>query len=369
MLAALLKAHGFPSIPADLGEESERLHSNLVQGLGSREAASSWLDAAQAYFYYNRHAAWVAPIRSPLHYVNSWEETQAWSRRLADTPADAMGDEHFRFMGRFQSFGHAAPDTFEIIALEAFEQRLALSRKYGTWFSEQVSPGWRTGSPQRLYLSRWNGTYDRLVWSFGIQGHPRADEIWHLMRERLPREPDETTREFPQDVEDIEPALRPETTAVRSWTFPYHGGLLYSIYEDRRGNFFLCHTESRDIAARVRPRLATLWNGTLDRLRPYSERLSCLAEFEWLWYWTNPFVRGGATTGGVLSAFLQRSLLNEGLHVNVHRHFVMQDLYALSTGWRFYVHERVNYLSSVGKTQITAGDEGKRKSLLGMMRV
>jgi hypothetical protein len=360
MLAALLKAHWLPVTPT-LGKKNEKRHSNLRQGPRSKETASLWFDTARFHFVVNVagllkvQTAWVVSPRALSSFVNTWEETQAWSRLLADTPTDAMGDEHFRLMGRFQSYGHAAPDTFEVIALEAFEQRLALSRKYGTWFAEQVSPGWQRGNPRKCYLERWNGTYDRLVWSFGIQGHPRADQIWHLMKERLPRDPDDITREFPQDVADIEPSLRPETMAVRSWTFPYHG-LLFSIYEDRRGNFFLCHTKSRDIPAIVRPRLATLWNATLDRLQPYAERLRCLAEFEWLWYWTNPFVRGGASAGGVLSVFLQRSLLSEGLHINVPDHFVMQDLYALSSDWRLYVCERVAKLSSQGRHVITVDE-------------
>ncbi|KAI1810239.1 hypothetical protein GGS20DRAFT_568398 [Poronia punctata] len=353
-IAALLKAYGVvPVVTSRQLKKSRSRHSVLRLGPATKGASPLRVDATQFHFSVDLHQllkghrAWMTPPRVTLSFGNSWKETLKWSRLLADAPQDAMGDEHFRLMGRFQSYGHAAPDSFEEVALDAFEQRLALSRKYGTWFSEQVSPGWRGGNPRKHYLERWSGTYDRLVWSFGIQGHPRADQIWHLMKERLPQDPDEVTRTFPEDVSDIEVALRPETVAVRSWTFPYHG-LLYSIYEDRRGNFFLCHTKSCDIRDIVRPRLTALWNATLNRDRQYTERLESLAEFEWLWYWTNPFVRGGATTGGVLSVFLQRSLLHEGLHINIPDHFVMQDLYALSSEWRFYVRERVAHLSAGG---------------------
>ncbi|TGJ82211.1 hypothetical protein E0Z10_g6547 [Xylaria hypoxylon] len=359
-IAALLKAHRVvPVTPArELAKKTRPRPSNLRLGSAPKGTTPLWIDTPHFHFavkvarLLKGQTTWVIAPRVTMSFVNTWEETLMWSRLLADTPKDAMGDEHFRLIGRFQSYGHAAPDTFEVIALAAFEQRLALSRKYKTWFAEQVSPGWKRGHPRKRYLERWNGTYDRLVWSFGIQGHPRADQIWNLMRERLPCHPDSITHEFPQDVSDMEPALRPETIAVRSWTFPYHG-LQFSIYEDRCGNFFLCHAESHDIPNIVRPQLATLWNATLDRLRPYTERLRCLAEFEWLWYWTNPFVRGGATTGGVLSVFLQRSLLSEGWHINIPDHFRMQDLYALSSDWRFYVCERVAELASEGMDSIT----------------
>ncbi|KAK6212797.1 hypothetical protein LQW54_004886 [Pestalotiopsis sp. IQ-011] len=324
----------------------------------------SWVEVTQLYLggaaYSSRSKGRLARLyaSAPTTYTlanDQWGETLRWSRALADKPHDAMGEEHFRFMGLFQGYGDAAPDTFERIAVDAFEQRLGLSRRYGTWFAEQVSPGWRDGNPRKCYQERWDGGYDRLVWSFGIQGHPRADQIWHLMRKRLPRNPDPVTREFPDDVTDIEPALRPETKAVRSWTFAYQS-IELSIYEDRRGNLFLCHARSRDIPSVIRPRLTQLWNATLDRCNTYYERLSSLAEFEWLWYWTNPFVRGGATTGGVLSAFLQRALRNEGLKVHVHGHFVMQDLYALSSDWSFYVLERVAELSSARGKLITDSD-------------
>ena len=42
---------------------------------------------------------------------------------LAEAPTDAMGDDHFRFIGRFMGRGHAHPDAFEELALDAFEAR------------------------------------------------------------------------------------------------------------------------------------------------------------------------------------------------------------------------------------------------------
>jgi hypothetical protein len=164
------------------------------------------------------------------------------------------------------------------------------------------------------------------------------------MRARLPQDADPIVREFPHDVTDIEPALRPRTEAIRSWTFFYRT-LKFSIFQDQCGNFFLCHAKSHDIRDVIRPRLAQLWRTTLNRCESRKKRLQCLAEFEWLWYWTNPFVRGGATTGGLLSAFLQRSLRNEGVEIRMRHHFEMQDLYALSTDWRSYVSERMAQLT------------------------
>ncbi|KAI3325329.1 hypothetical protein HD806DRAFT_492665 [Xylariaceae sp. AK1471] len=332
-------------VAVDMSESDQR--KRLSQQ--PERVVPSWMEAIQFYF---RHVvdksneqlvlAWPAPAPAPITtpLVGDWGESLRWSRTLAEPPLDAMGEDHFRFMGRFMRYGVAAPDTFEMLALDAFEERLALSRKYGTWFAEQVSPGWRSGTPQKRYQERWEGGYDRLVWSFGIQGHPRADQIWKLMRARLPCDADPIMRTFPLDVTDIEPALRPETKAIRSWTFSYQA-LEFSIYEDQRGNFFLCHAKSREIRDVIRPRLAELWRATLHRGKSHSERLHCLAEFEWLWYWTNPFVRGGATTGSLLSAFLQRSLRDEGLKIRIRDYFVPQDLYVLSIDWRSYVRERV----------------------------
>ncbi|KAK6064863.1 hypothetical protein SCUP234_12831 [Seiridium cupressi] len=327
-----------------------------------------WIEAMQSYFgnaaYGSKRPlvlAWSAPTPATMQ-ISDWGEILIWSRVLAEKPLDAMGSDHFRFMGRFLRYGEAAPDTFEMLALDAFEERLALSRKYGTWFAEQVSPGWRDGTPQKRYKERWDGGYDRLVWSFGIQGHPRADQIWKLMRARLPRDADPVTHQFPHDVNDIEPALRPETEAIRSWTFVYQG-LEFSIFEDRRHNFFLCHARSRDIPDVIRPRLAELWRATLDRCRPYSKRLHSLAEFEWLWYWTNPFVRGGATTGGLLSAFLQRSLRNEGLKISIPDHFVPQDLYALTSDWVSYVRQRVVEFACSKRQLITVSNNAQRSEV------
>lgn len=269
-------------------------------------------------------------------------ERLQWSKTLAETPTDAMGDDHFRFMGQFMGYGDAVPYAFETLALAAFEQRLAHSRRYGTWFAEQVSPGWRTGNPRRCYLERWAGEYDRLIWSFGIKGHSRADQIWHMMQQRLPKH-DVVTREFLQDVSDMEVALRPETVAIRSWTFRYRTIELF-IFQDRNDNFFLCHAQSSDIPKVIRPRLTKLWNATLDRSRTTHKRLRSLAEFEWLWYWTNPFVRGGATTGSLLSAFLRKSLEEEGVAIRARYPFVMQDLWALTTDCPSYIRERVAQL-------------------------
>lgn len=276
--------------------------------------------------------------------AKTWESLQ-WSKTLAETPTDAMGDDHFRFMGQFMGYGDAVPSAFETLALEAFEQRLANSRRYGTWFAEQVSPGWRTGNPRKCYLERWAGVYDRLIWSFGIKGHPRADQIWHMMQQRLPKKHDAVTREFFQDISDMEVALRPETVAIRSWTFCYRT-IDFFVFQDRNDNFFLCHAQSSDIPTVIRPRLTRLWNATLDRSRTTRKRLRSLAEFEWLWYWTNPFVRGGATTGSLLSAFMRKSLEKEGVAIRARYPFVMQDLWALTTDCRSYINERVAQLAS-----------------------
>lgn len=296
------------------------------------------------------------PVPSPTHSTTPalfGSETLRWSRTLAEDPADAMGQDHFLFMGRFMSYGAAQPNAFETLALDAFEQRLANSRRYGTWFAEQVSPGWRTGKPRKCYLERWSGVYDRLIWSFGIKGHPRADVIWHMMRERLPREPDAVTRDFFEDVSDMEVALRPETMAVRSWTFAYREIELL-VFQDRKDDYFLCHAKSSDIPRFIRPRLTKLWNATLNKSRSAGRRLRSLAEFEWLWYWTNPFVRGGATTGSLLSAFMQKALHDEGVPIRMRRRFVMQDLYALTTDCRSYVRERVAQLAMTRKDFLVA---------------
>lgn len=285
----------------------------------------------------------TGPAASALTHT-PFEETRRWSCTLAETPTDPMGDDHFRFMGRFMGCGRAEPDAFEALAINAFEQRLANSRRYGTHFAEQVSPGWRTGKPTKRYLERWSGVYPRLIWSFGIKDHPRAGVIWHMMRERLPREPDAVTREFFQDVSDMEDALRPETVAVRSWTFAYRC-IELMVFLDKKENFFLCHAQSSDIPTVIRPRLTELWNATLDRSRGTGVRLHSLAEFEWLWYWTNPFVRGGATTGSLLSAFLRRSMHQEGMEIRMRYTFVMQDLYALTTDCKSYMRERVAQLA------------------------
>ncbi|KAI1180572.1 hypothetical protein F4777DRAFT_597385 [Nemania sp. FL0916] len=360
IIATLLRAHA--AMPVTVAREvTKERHRKRRLVHRPQVAVPTLMKALRLYlgtvaYNHNGQPVWPVTLITTNAFQSTWRETLTWSRVLADSPHDAMGEEHFQFMGRFQAYGDAAPDTFEVLALVAFEQRLALSRKYGTWFAEQVSPGWRNGNPRKRYLERWNGVYDRLVWSFGILGHPRADQIWNLMRERLPLDPDTTTREFPQDVMDIEVALRPETKAIRSWTFHYQE-LDFSIYEDPNGNFFLCHARSHDIRRVIRPRLAKLWNATLNRHKSYSERLRCLAEFEWLWYWTNPFVRGGATTGGLLSAFLQRSLRNEGLKIRIPEHFVMQDLYALSCDWVFYVRERVAELTYNKGNFITANED------------
>ncbi|CEJ87427.1 hypothetical protein VHEMI04412 [[Torrubiella] hemipterigena] len=305
----------------------------------------------------------IPPIAAPTHTSLttrslsargcSAQESLRWSKVLAEQPTDAMGQDHFRFMGRFMAYGDAVPNAFEMLALEAFEQRLANSRRYGTWFAEQVSPGWRTGKPRNCYLERWTGVYGRLIWSFGIKGHPRADEIWHMMRERLPPTPDTITKEFFQDVSDMEEALRPETVAVQSWTFAYRD-LEMLVFQDRRDNYFLCHAKSSNIPRIIRPRLTKLWNATLRRSRSVGRRLRSLAEFEWLWYWTNPFVRGGATTGSLLSAFMQRALYEEGVPIRLRNRFVMQDLYALTTDCRSYVTERVAQLAATKEDLLVA---------------
>ena len=61
---------------------------------------------------------------------------------------------------------------------------------------------------------------------------------------------------------------------------------------------------------------------------PHREKFLSLAEFEWVWYWTNPFARAGALSGDILVILLKEELLRQGVPVPIRTQYINQDLKA-----------------------------------------
>jgi len=130
---------------------------------------------------------------------------------------------------------------------------------------------------------------------------------------------------------------------ARVWRFEYavEGSrpLAFKIYLVGKDVYFIRHAGDSEIPV-IRRRLGQLWSAALDPKRSAAGRVAAVGEFEWLWFWANPYGRAGATTGDALSLLLQKALRKDGLPVRIRSTFRAQDLRAIPSSVAAYKAER-----------------------------
>jgi hypothetical protein len=112
---------------------------------------------------------------------------------------------------------------------------------------------------------------------------------------------------------------------------------------DYKGDIFVVvHTSSADVPT-IMSGIEVRWMQALNSRKNISGRLRAIAEMEWIYYWTNPFGRGGALTRRVLSLALQKAI-SEKNNFQVEDAFDYYDQHALTMQFSDYVEFRIDQL-------------------------
>ena len=265
-----------------------------------------------------------------------------FSKIIAQPPYDDMGQEFAGVFGNFLFQNRADPDRLTSLAVEAFAARLDLAKKYKTFFSQQMEPVDLQGQVTKLWLQRFKGESHFNSWSYGIAGHWRADEIHKILTAQL------KDKDFDLQIIEVPsplpfPYQGERSAKVKHWdfsenfeTFKMHA----HIYELDAEHFLILHPQDRDVP-QILDRLEVLWKFALDRNNAFQARLRALADFEWTWFWLNPFGRAGATTGDSLSHLVQFEIEAEGHPIQVRHTFHAQDIEALARRRSTYIETRI----------------------------
>jgi hypothetical protein len=254
-----------------------------------------------------------------------------FAKIIGSEPKDEMGKEFQEIFGSFIENHRASKENLESLALAIFEKRLALARKYGTNFSKMMKPEDPTGVSKAWEL-RWNGVSQSTSWSFGTKNHSRAHVIWEVLNQNLKEKP---SRLAPVDTSKIKIFSSVKVGSYNQaqvWTFIYTldgRNLQFKILRFENDHYFIKHADDVDIPL-IRKRLNSLWQDSFEQNNSPQKRMKSLAEFEWLWFWTNPFGRSGALLGDALSLIMQKKFIEDGLPISIRTDYEMPDLQALS---------------------------------------
>ncbi|PWU17356.1 MAG: hypothetical protein C5B49_09080 [Bdellovibrio sp.] len=258
---------------------------------------------------------------------------------IAEKPIDAMGRDFQEIFGGFIRTREATSENLEDLALDLFNARLALSRKYNTAFAQMMEPSGEAG-----WQKRWKGEGISQAWSFGIHGHLREGSVWRQLMERLPVE-ESHLEMIDSSIFAVHQSLEPSRTGIaRVWHFPYEVGgqdVSFYIYQVNKNTFYIGHAKDKQVPL-LRQRLRDLWQRAMFLELAGIERTTALFEFEWVWFWTNPFGRAGASLGDALSLLVQKQMERQGLPIRIRSDFENLDLVALSMHLEDYVQWRQN---------------------------
>jgi hypothetical protein len=249
---------------------------------------------------------------------------------LAEPPFDDMGREFATDFGAFARGHRAGTGQMMYLAEELFQIRLNLAGKYKTFFALQMTElteGWP------YWRARLKGLSKRRVFSFGIEDVPRADLVWTHFKRQFKRRSSRRlveTRDFP-----LYKGPAQVQAEVHDLTYTPVPGLVFKVFVLSTGQYYLEHAPDR-MVPRILQRLEELWDGSLDKSRPVGERTALLTEWEWLWFWTNPFGRAGASVGATLSLLWEADLSVELGYPVWRTEFYYQDLEALSRSLEEY---------------------------------
>jgi len=259
---------------------------------------------------------------------------------VAETPYDEMGAEFAKIFGSWCNETELTQDSrFFTLALNLFEKRLALAKRYNTFFATQVT---EKGERMELWKERVIGVGNTPAYSFATPNLQRTERFFKWCQ--LVDEKANAKRQW--DVAYApRPNLPPHGTPFESiavWAHRYEprfSARLDGAFECRRmyyaENFYLIeHPRSRWMK-QIFNECETFWRIALSKDMPLDSRIYSLASFEFLWFWANPFMRSGALTGDALSLVMQKKI-----GVKIRSGFYHQDCEALLMPFNDYVEKR-----------------------------
>lgn len=281
-------------------------------------------------------------ILSPVSYAHSSCESQLagvfYEDLLAEPPEDDMGMDFALGYSDFAKRHKAEPGKLVSMTTELFGERLALAAKYKTFFATQMTT---LHSGQPYWKARLNGISNERAFSFGIRDNPRSDIVWRFFKENFKKTGERTsidTRGFP-----LYPGERMAAGEVIVVPYDRIENLQFKMFVLDSGYFYLEHAPDLRVPELMTV-LSRLWDRSLDIRLSESERLLAFCEFEWLWFWTNPFGRGGASIGATMALLWEVDrTLKTGQFV-IRRKFYHQDLEALSRTLPEYIEWRMKTL-------------------------
>ena len=266
---------------------------------------------------------------------------------IAETPYDSMGAEFQEIFGKWVNETElGAPGELNQLAFGLFRMRLELAQKYKTYFATQVLDGGR-----ELWKNRFAGIGNLPCYSFASFSVPRTKVFWHWtvgvdeiepFMDSHKRHWDVNYADYPSlpvIVDRCNPMIvinhtyHPRFTARTGGSFECRR-ILYGF--ERDNPFFLFEHPRNRWISQIRSEATTFWNIAFDSNNDQYTRFGALASWEWLWYWTNPFMRSGAMTGDALSLVMQKRI-----GAKTRDFFYHQDCEALLLPFDFYVVKRI----------------------------
>lgn len=283
-------------------------------------------------------------IFSCNHFYGVIKKTaKEYSRIIALKPEDSMGLEFSMIFGDFLKNNIARENNFRSLSHKAFTKRLELAKKYKTNFASHMEQNWDNPGVKTIFhwRERIDGKANELSWSFGIKDHTRADSVWKKLKDI-----GSSYRYFGEQINTAHFPYAPEVGVKRVKTFKFEYGLNdnstleFKIYKYSNTHYYIQHAAGKDIPD-ILNRLELLWKNVFHSNLNNSSKLKNLAEFEWLWFWTNPYGRSGALVGDILSILLQEELQSQGIMIKMRKTFEFKDLDALSMNLDDYIKFRV----------------------------
>lgn len=274
-------------------------------------------------------------------------------------PYDAMGAEFRETFGKWVNETELT-DASQLnrLAFGLFRLRLALAKKYNTFFAKQVT----ANGAKELWMDRFVGLGNTPCYSFAAENIQRTHRFWHWTMQTYHdgvnmksaesfREWDTGYAEHPNFPIKVTPysmmsvwphRYDPRFTARTGGSFECRT-ILYGFEGNSFGDttpiFLFEHPRSRWIG-QIRAEATTFWNIAWDSNNDTYTRFGSLASFEWLWNWANPFMRSGALTSDALSLVMQKHI-----GAKTRTFFYHQDCEALLLPFDEYVEKRIKDMS------------------------
>lgn len=266
---------------------------------------------------------------------------------IAEPPVDEMGTEFQNIFGQYLNHHTAYDKPLNELATEIFLKRLDLAAKYNTFFSQEMSRIGLSGKPR--WQERLMGYSKKRVWSFGQTNQgPRQKGIWEVFKNSLSARDSQPQRMSSSIFKEV--SMRPLdpqiNVSVWTWKYPHkiEGQFIeFKTYQLDSETYFVQHALDAQVPALLR-QLNQLWLNSLNPKFSDKSRVQSLVEFEWLWFWTNPYGRAGALTGDALALLAQKAMKAQGIPIKIRANYLFQDLIALTNKYEGYVALRMSEL-------------------------